>query len=110
MAEGEQPPPEQGGGGEEDLDFTTSDTPPPNKLERPPEKPFDPEPQRERMRGRMASGLLLLVAGLAVFSYGARSANWITHEDSQDLQPILAALITLTGTAIGFYFGGGGRR
>lgn len=95
-------------GGGEELDFTKTEPPPPNKLAPPPQdKPFDPEPQREKMRARLAGSLIVLVAVLSILTYVFLAAGWINGDDIQRLDAVFAALVTLTGTAVGFYFGGG---
>jgi hypothetical protein len=70
---------------------------------------YDPEPERERVRGRLAIGLFLLVAVLSAAAFALTASNRLSTSDLDKLQPLLAALITLTGTALGFYFGGRSR-
>ena len=64
---------------------------------------YDPEPQRDAVRGVLALGLvaaLLVVVGFALYS---------THGDYEEtkdlLQILLPALTGLIGSALGFYFG-----
>ena len=90
---------------EEDLEEVYFEDP----LESPPPeptaaRPFDPEPQRERMRGRLAAGLVVLLAlltcgGLLAMSLGV---------DSADVRSILEVVVppvaALSGSAVGFYF------
>lgn len=103
----EQPEPEEEGG-EEVLDFTKSDEPPPDSLApRLRDKPFDPEPQREKIRGYLALILVGLVVVLSVLTYTFLAKGWISGDDVQTLSPVFTALVTLAGTAVGFYFGGG---
>jgi len=105
----EEPPPESG---REELDLASLEPQPttdlgpivaamPFRLLR-----HDPEPQREKIRGVLAVGLFALVAALALFAFVATAFDWLTSDELQALQPIFAALITLAGTALGFYFGG----
>jgi hypothetical protein len=96
------------GGGEVVTDYTQFEAPPPDTLAPPPrDKPFDPEPQREKIRGVLALILVSLVVLLSVMTYGFLAKGWINGDDVQTLSPVFTALVTLTGTAVGFYFGGG---
>lgn len=102
----EGPEVEEGGG--EVIDYTTFEAPPPDSLAPPPrDKPFDPEPQREKIRGVLALILVSLVVVLSVLTYWFLAQGWISGDDVQTLSPVFTALVTLTGTAVGFYFGGG---
>ena len=70
-------------------------------------KPYNPVRAREKLRGALA---LALVGLLTVTVIGAGlivAAHWATSGDVRDLlDPILAAEVALTGSAVGFYFGG----
>lgn len=99
---------------QEELNLAAEEPPPPNRLARPGtkfgprEEEYNPAPARERVRGVLAIGLFVLVSLLAGGSYALVAVNRLSKEDMEALNPIFAALVTLTGTAIGFYFGGGG--
>ena len=73
--------------------FTTSD--------------FDPEPAREAVRGRItlaaASTFFVVVAFYLVASLMASAQAWPQIKDA--MQPILPAVTSVLGTALGFYFG-----
>src|SRR4051812_10260471 len=70
------------------------------------ERDYDPEPEREVVRARIAQGLTLAVCILAIGSFGLVAADVLSKDDIEPLQVFFAPLITLTGTALGFYFGG----
>ena len=67
---------------------------------------YDPEPTRERIRGVLSIGLFALVALLAILAFVFTATDLLDAPELDKLQPLFAALITLTGTALGFYFGG----
>lgn len=93
------------GGGQLDL---TIEPPSPNSLVQLGEQPWNEARERERIRARLATWLVLLVAILAGGSYTLIAVGMLTTDELQSLNPIFAALSTLAGTAVGFYFGGGG--
>ena len=70
---------------------------------------YDPEPGRDAIRGILAVGLLVLVALLAGAAFALSASDLLSGEQLDKLQPMFAALVTLTGTALGFYFGGKGK-
>jgi H+/Cl- antiporter ClcA len=81
----------------------------------PSETPYDPGPQRERLRGWLAVWLTLLlfiVIILAFVSYWTLdpASDQPGHKQVKDilelLQVLFGPLATLVGTVIGFYFGG----
>lgn len=73
----------------------------------PDEKPWDPEPAREKLRGYLASGLVIML-GLVI------GAAWLTlwfrvapePEIKDLLGVVLTPVVALVGSALGFYFGG----
>ena len=89
-----------------------------DRRDAPPKPPplgrFDPEPARERLRGRIAVILILLfVAEIACFA----AFFWLDHGSSDasrfsDLKDFMGLILTptvaLVGAATGFYFGGRG--
>jgi hypothetical protein len=67
-------------------------------------EPFDPAPQRERMRGVLAAALVvLLIAEVGFAFYLISDGKADALRDVFSL--VFGATTTLIGTAIGFYFG-----
>ncbi len=96
---GQQPSPEV-------IDATNEPLDPESKVE-PRLEPYDPAEDRETARRRLAYGLLFLLSVIAISLLGAAYADWITNDEAKNLaQAILAPVVVLTGTALGFYFGG----
>jgi hypothetical protein len=96
---------EQSGG--DALDFTQQDPLPPDSLvPAPPDKPFDPEPSREKVRAHVTYGLTGTVCGLAVAAFVLIAGGWIAGTELDHAQFFFTPVITLAGTALGFYFGG----
>jgi hypothetical protein len=78
----------------------------------PPPPPWFPPPptvieiQRERMRGVLALALVGLLAAVILSLVMATIAAALTTKEVGDLlDPIITPLVTLAGTALGFYFG-----
>ena len=68
---------------------------------------FDPLPRREKTRSWLAIGLVALLAAIALSLIGLTAAELLPESTTKDLVAgILSPLIALTGTALGFYFGG----
>jgi hypothetical protein len=94
-----------------ELDLTEQEGEAPAQVPRPGagvlvERPYDPEPARERVRGLLAQVLVGSVVVLAGATLVCVSAGWLDTSELERLDVIYTALITLTGTALGFYFGG----
>lgn len=70
------------------------------------EREYDPEPEREQVRARIAQGLTLAVILIALGTFAFLAADILSADDMEPLQLFFTPLITLTGTALGFYFGG----
>ena len=96
------------------LDLEKDDNVPPATIAAgpppPPEsKPYDPLQEREQRRGQIAQALIALLAILVLFSF---LTLWLCPWASSYLKDLLtiffAPIATLVGSAIGFYFGGGG--
>jgi hypothetical protein len=69
--------------------------------------PYDPGRDREAWRGRLAGGLIALFAVTMIASFVlAGLAGATTEEINGLLDRFLGPLVALTGSAIGFYFGG----
>jgi hypothetical protein len=68
---------------------------------------WNPEPGRERIRGAIAVGLVILLASIAVGSIVLLATDALTLDEVEGLLTALfAPLLALAGTALGFYFGG----
>ena len=75
----------------------------------PPEtKPFDPEPRRENIRGRVAVSLVVAFLALTALLVLGVTFKWLDMATAKDLAPFtLTPLFGLTSTAVGFYYAGG---
>lgn len=65
------------------------------------EKPFDLLRAQEETRGLLAKGLLLLLAATVLSVIGLAAAGRLS---AVEMAAILSPVVTLTGTALGFYF------
>jgi hypothetical protein len=90
----------------QELDLTDEDEEPAALgLVLPELRPFDPEPQRERLRGWIALGLLAMLALVLVCSFISLWAG-IDGEKLQTVLTILVGpLVALVSAATGFYYG-----
>ena len=69
---------------------------------------YDPNPQREQVRGTIAWVLLGIFGLTILFAFIALACEWTEYENIKDMLGILLPPITgLVGSAIGFYFGRG---
>lgn len=69
--------------------------------------PYDPEPEREKVRGRITLATTL-VFGLVLMTYLigaflAPDARWVRVKEA--MQSVLPAVSSILGTVVGFYFG-----
>jgi hypothetical protein len=68
-------------------------------------RPFDPEPQRERLRGWIAIGLLGMLAFVLLCSFVSLWLK-IDNESLRNVLTILVGpLVALVSAATGFYYG-----
>lgn len=71
------------------------------------EKRWDPEPAREKLRGYIAGGLVLLLAGIVAAAWLALWSDVATEPEIKDLLGVvMTPVVALVGSALGFYFGG----
>lgn len=71
----------------------------------PEERPYNPEEDREKIRGQLAQGLFLLLAVVAVLVI---VAAWNKAEHVTEMVGVLSTVAGIFGTAAGFYFGSTG--
>jgi hypothetical protein len=66
-------------------------------------QPYDPAPQREKMRNWIGKGVLMstALAGLGVIINGVAGGD-----NEQAVTAVFTGLIGVAGTIVGFYFGG----
>jgi len=70
-------------------------------------RPYDPGRDCERLRGKLAAGLVILLGATIVASFVWIAVGWGTADQLDALlDRFIAPLVALTGTALGFYFGG----
>jgi hypothetical protein len=68
---------------------------------------YDPAPLREETRSWLAQGLLVLLGAVALSLVGLLAANLLNEAEAKDLATgVLSPIVAVTGTALGFYFGG----
>jgi hypothetical protein len=69
--------------------------------------PYDPAPVREKTRRQLALLLAWLLAAVAVSLIACVAFNKLTDREAKDLAAaVLSPIVAVTGTALGFYFGG----
>ena len=89
-------------------DFTSE---PDKPAPKPEVKVYDPEPEREKKRGQIAIGLLVLLAGVVVGSFFSLWFKWTATDDLlKVLNVLFGSLIGLVGAVTGFYYGSAGGR
>jgi protein-S-isoprenylcysteine O-methyltransferase Ste14 len=90
-------------------DFTTDPEvprPPKPAVER-----YDPEPEREKIRGQIAVGLLLLLGAVVAAAFASLWLKWTSTDDLlKVLNVLFGSLIGLVGAVTGFYYGSAGAR
>ena len=69
-------------------------------------EPFNLPKEQERVRGRIAEGLLMMLGVIVLFAFLTLWAYSATFDDLEKLMTIIfGPVITLVGTATGYYFG-----
>jgi hypothetical protein len=68
--------------------------------------PYDPEPQRENVRGILAAGLVGLVAFEVVAGFTALIAGTSAGDLRSLMEVVFSPSVALAGSATGFYFAG----
>ena len=91
-----------------ELDLT--EEPESGQVVRPVERPYDPSPERERVRGYIAIGLTAAVIAFAALVTVLVACNLLSVDEVEKLELYFTPLVALSGTALGFYFGGHGGR
>lgn len=68
---------------------------------------YDPRPVRESTRSWLAKALAWLLSATTISIVGLAAADLLSVNEATDLaQVVLSPLVAITGTALGFYFGG----
>lgn len=87
------------------LDWTGEDAPL-GELDVARQAPYDPSPERERMRGWIAVALLAILAVIVLISLLTVAFHWAPTDDLVRVLGLLfAPIVGLVGAATGFYFG-----
>jgi hypothetical protein len=87
----------------DDYDFTNEIL---ESLYQPKTETYDPAPDREKVRGRMAQWVLLLLVAVVLLSFISIVCNWTTFDNLKKLLDIfLTPLVGLVSSIIGFYYG-----
>lgn len=94
-----------------ELDLTTVEAPPEGPPQRPRVgEPYDPERDREKMRGRIAIALLGLLGGVIIGTFLTLWLKWAATDDLlKVLNVVFGSLLGLVGAVTGFYYGSASR-
>jgi hypothetical protein len=87
------------------VDLSRETPPPVDQQNIPTGPPFDPEPQRERIRGVIALGLLCMLAVVLLLAFISMWLKMDTEALRTVLTIIFGPLVTLVSAATGFYYG-----
>lgn len=69
--------------------------------------PWDPKKARERTRSYLAGALVLALITATLSLIALVATNAVTVDEAKDLAVVaVSPLVAITGTALGFYFGG----
>lgn len=86
------------------LDFTKEPAPAP--LRDPIQRSYDPTQDREKLRGQIAISVLALLGSMVVGPFVLIGFHVLSLSEVKELLTITyGPIITLAGTAMGFYFG-----
>lgn len=71
-------------------------------------QPYDPEPEREKLRGWIALMLVSLLVAVVVFAFMTLWFGDTAHQSNLKvlLDLIIAPIVGVVGAVTGFYFGG----
>jgi hypothetical protein len=93
------------------LDFSKQGPPTADANRRPEREPYDPEPQREKLRGWIAVGLVVLFALAIAASF---LLFWWFPDKTDALKDFLPLVLTpltsVVSAVVGFYYGAQTRR
>lgn len=67
-------------------------------------KPPHPDAVRQTLAFSLVALLVLIVLGTLI----SFIANWLTLDEMKELNILITPVLTITGTAVGFYFGSSG--
>src|SRR5262249_32597217 len=71
------------------------------------DRPYDPAPEREQTRTRLAYGLVVLLGATILLPIISTSIAGLSAADAKTVIQVSAPpLIGVTGAVLGFYFGG----
>lgn len=71
------------------------------------EVPYDPEPNRDKVRGYLALSLVVLLVAVIIAGWVTLWTGVVKEPEIKDLLGvILPPVVALVGSALGFYFGG----
>ncbi len=72
-------------------------------------QPYDPRELREKTRSKIALKLVCLLMLVSLSLIGLTAGGLLTIDEAKDLAgAVLSPIIAVTGTALGFYYGGHG--
>lgn len=88
-----------------DDEFNETDAPPPQDGLAVPQTRDKQPPHPENIRRDLAYVLVGILGVMVLSTLGSFIAGWLDVAELKELSILIAPVLTLTGTAIGFYFG-----